>query len=428
MIYDYIANQIRQSQSSIKNLSDYEEQAKDRSDEQKQKQAKKEAIRNLLPASMAVHPYLEASKLASANEFRAEWQGKNKVVEDCFELVKLDTKSDTKLKEFYKEAFEIPQIQIEKLPPCSFVVQFRFVLAQPYISRDEADFYIIDNPVRKDKIFGLPYVAPTSWKGSLRAALYKMGYQGQDEQIKRLFGNDKDVEKPEDLQEGRLHFFPTFFTKKSLEIINPHDRQRRVGKNPILIESVPIGADGVFSLLYVPFNSQLEKDVPLLTHVANDLELVAAGLKAMLCEYGFGAKTSSGFGLVQPTLSQTILTLRADGVKGQETEEDKPNKPAQPDLPRYLETPERLKSEYRNNDGTFKESSDVELKSLSRADRQLYNKAKNWWEKTGKELAQKAEPEPPAPSVPQKKSWPSWSFTTFDELKTHVQELKAQVQ
>ncbi len=57
------------------------------------------------------------------------------------------------------------------LPPGSWAIRFTFTLRKPYLSRDDTDWYILDNPVRKDKVFSLPLVASTGWKGMLRAAM-----------------------------------------------------------------------------------------------------------------------------------------------------------------------------------------------------------------------------------------------------------------
>jgi len=264
------------------------------------------------------------------------------------------------------------------LPRYSFALEFRFELARPYLSQDDDAFYIIDNPVRKDKVFKVPLMAPTSWKGSLRA----VAAQGvlaafapllpdqppQDEaereallpglweeraQRVRIFGNEKEnhadflnhwlarrlfpappdesekdrrrrlkeqvkqlgkdferylrehgyrTEKVEGRQ-GRLFCFPTFFNQIGLEIINPHDRERRVGKNPILFECVPTGATGTFRLLYVPYDFPGEMtpdEATLRQQIQTDLPLVAETLRDLLVVYGFGAKTSSGFGVADP--------------------------------------------------------------------------------------------------------------------------------
>lgn len=205
--------------------------------------------------------------------------------------------------------FSEPAIDLARLPAYTVAIQFTFTLAQPYLSKDDNPFYIIDNPIVRDKVFRLPMVRPSSWKGSLRRALWQQGHQddGQERrncQIQRLFGDANDDD--ERGQSGRLIFYPTFFTKTSLEIINPHNRTTRVGKNPILLESVPAGATGTFTLLYVPLNrignenadpTRQLKALP--EEVADDLKLVVKGVQAMMTVYGFGAKTSSGFGLAE---------------------------------------------------------------------------------------------------------------------------------
>jgi CRISPR-associated protein Cmr2 len=235
---------------------------------------------------------------------------------------------------------------LEMLPGLSFALRFSFALRKPYLSRNEAAFYVIDNPVRKEKVFGLPYIAPTQWKGALRATMVRQlaeWYQGLSEehkhdranrkrfvarraQLTRLFGTEKDVQ-PDDRDlgvylddvggkclarwyrryvrrfvstsgfcAGRLCFYPTYFTQIGLEVINPHSRETGAGELPILLESVPAGATGTFALLYVPLGSD-EVAGPL--EIVADLEQVAEGLKALFLRDGFGAKTSSGFGVAE---------------------------------------------------------------------------------------------------------------------------------
>lgn len=273
------------------------------------------------------------------------------------------------------------------LPRYSFALELRFELARPYLSQDDDAFYIIDNPVRKDKVFKVPFVAPTSWKGSLRAAatlglldaftrLLPDSSPTDEEERKALlqelwdergrrvmlFGNEKQndadflnrwlaphlfpeqpgeskEERREQLKEkakqlgeefqaylkakhyrtekiegrqGRLFCFPTFFNQIGLEMINPHDRVRRVGKNPILFECVPAGATGTFRLLYVPYDFPGEvtpDEAELRKQVQAGLPLVAEAVRDLLLVYGFGAKTSSGFGSAEPVARQVTLGL-----------------------------------------------------------------------------------------------------------------------
>lgn len=190
-----------------------------------------------------------------------------------------------------------PTADLSILPACSFTLSFTFTLAQPYISRDDNAFYIVDNPIVRDKVFGLPLVRPSSWKGNLAAALRQLGQSEKDAVWQRLFG--KVNEANDEGQAGRLIFFPTFFTQTGLEIINPHNRKTRVGERPILFECVPAGAQGVFTLLYAPFDRIGEPASKICSEVAEDMPLVIAGIEAMLTRYGFGAKTTVGCGVAE---------------------------------------------------------------------------------------------------------------------------------
>ncbi len=258
-----------------------------------------------------------------------------------------------------------PINNLVNLPRYSFLLRFSFKLRKPYISKDDGDFHLLDNPIRKDKVFKTPMVAATSWKGALRSAMMRLLVKElhagriQDSefieyrlQLYRLFGNEKDgtaeflnrafvrkkippLAKNADAEEkkkwrqrfeealkeadetfeqylrekkyrvgeiegfqGRFRFFPTFFDKVKLEVINPHDRKTGVGaRGPILMECVPPGTEGELFLLYVPLGVAEQDEASLRAEVAADLAAVAEGVRAMLTKYGFGAKTSSGFGV-----------------------------------------------------------------------------------------------------------------------------------
>ncbi|MDZ7317487.1 MAG: hypothetical protein ONB24_15350, partial [candidate division KSB1 bacterium] len=211
-----------------------------------------------------------------------------------------------KLEDFYKSAFEQPKIDFALLPPASWFIQFTFTPAKPYISKENNPFYIIDNPIVRDKVFQLPMIRPTGWKGNLYAALWQLGHDKQDdEQMRRLFGETRGEEGG---QAGRLYFYPTFFTETGLEIVNPHDRKRRVGKNPILFECVPAGAQGTFSLLYVPFDLIGQPESEIRKQALADLQLVAKGIKEMMLTYGFSAKRTSGYGVAQDEIQGRVQT------------------------------------------------------------------------------------------------------------------------
>ncbi|WP_322494591.1 hypothetical protein [Chloroflexus sp.] len=145
------------------------------------------------------------------------------------------------------------------MPAFSFLLRVPFRLRKPYLSKDDATFHLLDNPVRKEKIFQVPMVAATGWKGALRAALWQLSYREDHEVTIRLLGNPRESDAG---QAGRLHFFATFFDKIGLEVINPHSRQSGVGeRGPILIECVPQGTTGTLLLLYVPFGSLDRREI-----------------------------------------------------------------------------------------------------------------------------------------------------------------------
>lgn len=250
-----------------------------------------------------------------------------------------------------KPEFTIPN----RLPLWSYLIQFTFTLAKAYLSKDDEEFYICDNPVRKDKVFKVPMVSGSSWKGNMRWTALKNYVDDLPVSISdtaelekwlkrrthlvRLFGHEKEVinkylnlilakkrhgelidddntkeisdrfdeflmkegyiSSGIDGRRGRLNFYPTFFDKIGLEVINPHDRNKKVGTAPIYIESVPEGAMGIFSLLYVPFDLLGRATHIAKEEVSEDMTCTYNALKEMMITYGFSAKKSSGFGVIE---------------------------------------------------------------------------------------------------------------------------------
>jgi CRISPR-associated protein Cmr2 len=232
-------------------------------------------------------------------------------------------------------------IDITLLPKGSWILEFQLELEKPFLSKDDIPFYIIENPVKKDVVFGVPYTPATTWKGNLRWAMMKeflekkkddpeefaetrfrhtllfgteKGWEGTPKgwseyldrmcpDAKRIYRKkltemfEKNNDKPEDIHvEGMLHFYPTFWDRIDLMVINPHDRKTKTGKNPIYFEIVPEGAKGMFRLLYVPYYWLGDDDEKLKKKVWEDLSQVIAGVKAMMLKYGFSAKKTIGFG------------------------------------------------------------------------------------------------------------------------------------
>lgn len=224
------------------------------------------------------------------------------------------------------------------LPAGSFTLSFTFTLAAPYLSKDDTSLHLLDNPVRKEWVFKLPYVAATQWKGLLRHVLWQSGHRGEDEQIRRLFGAANDDDNSG--ERGRLYCYPTFFDRLSLEVINPHDRQTGAGSLPIYLEAVPAGATGTFTLFYAPLDCIGADEAKTRAQVAADLTLVAQSVQSMMTRYGFGAKTSSGFGLAQAQLAaegQLVINYPDNSIMTPPPRPVEPEQPEQlPDLRDYL--------------------------------------------------------------------------------------------
>jgi len=232
-------------------------------------------------------------------------------------------------------------VDLSSLPKGSWVLEFPITLAKPFISKDDIPFYIIENPVRKDKVFGVPFTSAMAWKGNFRWAMMKVFLESNANNPDKfvqirfrhtlLFGTEKGwgetkgwteyldklcpdaKEQYENMlkekfkrkhakdvhTQGMLYFYPTFWDKIDMLVINPQDRRTKTGKNPIYFEAVPPGAKGVFRLVYVPFYwfGLFEND--LREKVIHDLKEVIAGIKEMMLTYGFSAKKSSGFGVIK---------------------------------------------------------------------------------------------------------------------------------
>ena len=400
MQYDYYA--FRKEQLELGDSLHELEQAKKQKDKDVRQQAERK-IEEHSKASVQIEPHLsylwyEAQGSELKNYIRDAWQkhlGVNKIPE-VFHL--------------------IPDFSaLENLPSLSFMLRVPFKLKKPYLSKDDCAFHLLDNPIRKDKVFQAPMVASTSWKGALRAALWQLEYQKEDEQIIRLFGNAREDEKG---QAGRLYFYPTFFDKIGLEVINPHSRKTGVGKNPILLECVPIGAKGKLVILYVPFGKVEENQV------AEDLKLVAEGVQGMLTVYGFGAKTSSGFG-VADIEGKGELAIRVDlpELKQSEPEFKQPKS----ELPRYLIAPGKLHPDFQSSDGSLKSEAEYLQGKSGKKEKQLYNKAKKWWEREGCQLVETVATLPLPEPLPPKLPMTELSFASLSELCDRARQMAEQL-
>jgi len=231
----------------------------------------------------------------------------NKVVED---------KENKSICNFYPNPEDL-----EYLPKNSVLIKISFTLKKPYTSRDEGEFHIIDgrtfeNPIVRDKFTGLPMVRPSTWKGHLRFAAgrvdeingKKLDERTRREIVRRLFGSESDDETA---LKGRLYFFPTFFEEEARrDVITPLKRDTRTpARGPISLEVMKPGSRGNFYLLYVPYpqgkNFKEEE-------VEEDLRFFAKALKLMFYTYGFSAKKTSGFGVIEKLKEDDVVVRPED--------------------------------------------------------------------------------------------------------------------
>ena len=252
--------------------------------------------------------------------------------------------------------------QLKQLLPFSFAIYGKFTLASPYYSADDDKYSIFDNPLLKEKVFKVPMMRGSSWKGVIASAARAV--LEQDFSIEnilsfgRLFGSgSEDFRKIEDLakkeeynqkfnkkilyyalmkfgkismqavnkakrkeelwkkikakelqtQRGRLVFYPSYFNQIGLEMINPHKRRTKAGTHPIYYEVVPAGAEATFQLLYIPADNITKSDEERKTEYEQDKKLLTAALKLIFQEHEekpqikIGAKTKLGWGRITLT-------------------------------------------------------------------------------------------------------------------------------
>jgi CRISPR-associated protein Cmr2 len=193
----------------------------------------------------------------------------------------------------------------ESLPHDDWLgLEVDFTLESPWYSKDDRPFHVLDNPVRKDRLLGVPYMSAASWKGLLRwscrmeEGLLRYLDRGgtiddwdEPAWILHLFGNEKG--EGEDFQRGALAFFPTWFSRIGFEVINPHSRKTRAGTQPILYEVVPAGTQGTLHLLYAPLAGAAVRDRVQPEHAIGRL---LDAVEALLTRYGISAKRTAGWG------------------------------------------------------------------------------------------------------------------------------------
>jgi CRISPR-associated protein Cmr2 len=223
-------------------------------------------------------------------------------------------------------------INQQNIPNNATFTKLTFTLTKPFISQDDDDFYPIDNPVCKDKVFKVPLLRPSSIKGAVEYAAYWLWMQKREEAIlksyNRMFATDiqkakREEESPQ--MAGRVRFFPLFFDKIGIEVITPLERDTKTpARGPIYFESVPESENGYsLYLLYYPFDRLKEIDEYLPREYEKDLSYLFSAIVVAIELLGIGAKTTSGYGtgrvnnieVINAPPQLNIDTLRLDSIR-----------------------------------------------------------------------------------------------------------------
>jgi len=194
-----------------------------------------------------------------------------------------------------------PQPSIQQLPYLTSFIQIHFTLVTPVMLRGMEKFYIHENPLLRETVFKVPLVPSSSWKGTFRKVGRHLlvSMREYEDSFDRLFGYTTSDEETA-AQRGCLHFYPTFFDRMGLDVINPHDRRTKAGTVPITMEIVIPTARGTLTLLYAPSEiSYTTKISELKKVVAKDLTFLMEVIYYAFHTYGVGGKLSDGYGLVR---------------------------------------------------------------------------------------------------------------------------------
>ncbi len=185
---------------------------------------------------------------------------------------------------------------LDSLPRGSLLIRLRVELVSPFYSRDDLPFYPTDNPLRRHKIFDVPFLSAAGLKGLLRWA-DRMSRQclEDDETSRFLFGTDEDPtvgrERKVKALKGAVYCYPLLWDQGDLrmEVINPQNPRTGGGTNPIKYETLAPKGQGTIFILVPNLGRRL----------AMGRQRIEALLNAITYLKDFGAlsaKSSAGWG------------------------------------------------------------------------------------------------------------------------------------
>ncbi len=316
---------------------------------------------------------------------------------------------------------------LEALPEGSWLLSLKLTLQEQYTSKDESDFHFSNNPIVRDTMTGFPMVRPTTWKGHLRfAARRDLEVQSANEEppaIKRLFGESRGEEGG---RQGRLHFFPTFFTQSvKREVITPLKRDTRTpARGPIDVEVVPPGATGIFSILYL---SHPRGKSPSWTEVAEDLATATSAMKSMFLKYGFSAKKTAGWGVIEDAVQDGELWARWSVWP--EADQQSNASPIQAPDAQYLALMNAAGDplpQLRKSDESFLSNNEFQALPEKPTSLSVYRAFRSWYTSHG-EAWRRAQADDSA-ALPSLRTYPFPSITNLNALaKDLVEKLRLEV-
>ena len=224
-----------------------------------------------------------------------------------------------------KEAGLTSLPKIENLTDYSAIISLEFELLSPLLTHDDDSFYLFDNPVKKDHIFGVPYLAAASMKGLTFDAFLrafpadnwkKLGkddsdrttaYRSQKNKLyaqaaKRLFGvadnAETNLQDDSKSQVGRLHFAPIWFECIQYLVMNP-------SKNSMPIQFEAIASkdfknEPVKATIDFWYINKIDGKESSELEVRADLALLLEAMSEWLPALGLGAKRLAGYGAIKP--------------------------------------------------------------------------------------------------------------------------------
>ena len=212
---------------------------------------------------------------------------------------------DIALKEVWNTLFLPQPDQLKISPLYSILFRFDLRLKTPFYSRDDLAFYPIENMLKREWVFNVPYLSAAGVKGLLRWAWQMCLDDDQSVPETRLFGPRQENMNEENARQGCIYTYPLFWKGSvGLDVINPHDRETGTGINPIKYEIVKQGGKTSFFLLIVNREENCQ-------FALNTLKLLEDPLTLLLEQSGLSAKRSSGWGDVDITTCTAWISMPA---------------------------------------------------------------------------------------------------------------------